>query len=134
MFTATGCAGVSIGRGALLNPWIFVQLARWEENGDPGETGDYLERLLFMRRHFRLLVGQRGERFACLTFRKVANWYCRVLRPGREVQQRLVMLESVAAFDEIVGRLLELGPPPGWHRAIASELHIPVPGGPIERW
>ena len=40
--------------------------------------------LRFMDRHFHLLVGQRGERFACLTFRKVANWYCRVLRPGRD--------------------------------------------------
>ena len=35
-----------------------------------------------MDRHFHLLVEHKGERFACLTFRKVANWYCRVLRPG----------------------------------------------------
>ena len=36
MLTYTGCAGVAIGRGALLNPWIFAQLTRWEETGDPG--------------------------------------------------------------------------------------------------
>jgi nifR3 family TIM-barrel protein len=131
MLTYTGCAGVSVGRGALLNPWLFLQLRRWEETGDPGESGGHAERLTFMDRHFHLLVDQRGEHFACLTFRKVANWYCRVLRPGREVQQRLVRLESVAGFDEIVAHLRDRGPPPRWSPA---ELHIPVPGGPVERW
>ena len=62
-----------------------------------------------MDRHFHLLVEQRGERFGCLTFRKVANWYCRVLRPGREIQQRLVRIESVAEFDGIVGEVCERG-------------------------
>src|SRR5947209_13807229 len=36
MFVTTGSAGISIGRGALLNPWIFAQLCRWETTGDPG--------------------------------------------------------------------------------------------------
>jgi nifR3 family TIM-barrel protein len=134
MLTATGCAGVSIGRGALLNPWIFAQLRRREETGDPGPPASYGERLTFMSRHFHLLVGQRGERFACLTFRKVANWYCRVLRPDREVQQRLMRLEQVAEFDRIVAGLREAGAPAGWHGPPAGEQTIAVPGGPIERW
>ncbi len=134
MFTVTGCAGLSIGRGTLLNPWIFVQLQRWEETGESGEAGGYVDRLDFMQRHFHLLVAQRGDRFACLTFRKVANWYCRVLRPGRAVQQCLVRLERVAEFDEIVARLREQGPPPRWVAPGASELTVPLPGGPVERW
>jgi tRNA-dihydrouridine synthase len=132
MFEATGCAGVSIGRGALLNPWIFAQLERWEVSGDPGEGPGYFARLDFMARHFHLLVGQRGERYACLTFRKVANWYCRVLKPGREVQQRLVMLDSVATFEGIVDQLRRHGPPPRWHEQGLPELA--VPGGPISHW
>ena len=95
MFLTTGCAGISNGRGALLNPWIFSELCRWEATGDPGPPAGYEARLDFMARHYHLLVGQRGEHFASLTFRKVANWYCRVLKPGRAVQQRLVMLERV---------------------------------------
>jgi nifR3 family TIM-barrel protein len=134
MLRETACAGVAIGRGALLNPWIFAQLSQWEETGEPGEPGGYGERLRLMARHFHLLVEQRGERFACLTFRKVANWYCRVIRPGREVQQRLMQLESTAAFDEIVGRLREQGPPPGWKVPGILEQLIAVPAGPVERW
>ena len=34
MLTETGCDGVSIGRGALANPWIFKQLSQWEETGE----------------------------------------------------------------------------------------------------
>jgi len=134
MFALTGCAGISIGRGALLNPWIFAQLQRWEETGDAGEWPTYEQRLSFMHRHFHLLLGQRGERFACLTFRKVANWYCKVLRPGREVQQRLVRLECMAGFDDICTQLQAQGPPPQWTREGVGTANIAVPGGPIERW
>jgi nifR3 family TIM-barrel protein len=132
MLQATGCAGVSIGRGALLNPWIFAQLARWERTGDPGTPPTYEQRLDFMARHYHLLLEQRGERFACLTFRKVANWYCRVLRPGREVQQRLMRLERSADFDEIVANLRLQEPPSHWQVAAVPE--IAVPEGPNERW
>ncbi len=132
MLTFTGCAGVSIGRGALLNPWIFSHLCRWEQTGEPGAPPTYEQRLTFMERHFHLLVHQRGERFACLTFRKVANWYCKVLKPGREIQQRLVQLESPAYFDETVARLREQGPPPRWHPLI--QPLVSVPRGPISHW
>lgn len=132
MFLETGCAGISIGRGALLNPWIFAQLCRTERGDEPGPAASYDDRLGFMARHFHLLVGQRGERFACLTFRKVANWYCRALKPGREVQQRLMMLESVANFDVILQALRLKGPPPRWGQE--ADLEIAVPKGPVERW
>src|SRR6185503_5198709 len=102
MFEVTGCAGIAIGRGALLNPWIFSQLCAWEAAGEPGPLASYDARLDFMSRHFHLLVQQRGERYACLTFRKVANWYCKVLRPGHVLQQRLMLIERVGDFDAIV--------------------------------
>jgi nifR3 family TIM-barrel protein len=134
MLALTGCAGVAIGRGALLNPWIFAQLQARAATGEAGPPAGYTDRLAFMHRHFHLLLAQRGERFACLTFRKVANWYCRVLRPGRAVQQCLVRLESAAEFDAIVEGLREQGPPADWNPAGAGELTIAVPSGPVERW
>jgi tRNA-dihydrouridine synthase len=85
-----------------------------------------------MDRHFHLLVAHQGERFACLTFRKVANWYCRVLRPGREMQQRLMRLERSADFDAMVDQMRDMGPPPQWQAGVMPE--IAVPQGPNERW
>jgi nifR3 family TIM-barrel protein len=134
MLSTTGCSGIAIGRGALLNPWIFAQLHHWEQFGQPGPQPTYGQRLDLMDRHFHLLVAQRGERFACLTFRKVANWYCRALRTGREVQQRLIRLESVAVFEEIVARLREIGLQNSWHGEQGPEPGVPVPKGPIDKW
>ena len=34
MFEATGCAGVSIGRGAFYNPWIFKHTRHAIETGE----------------------------------------------------------------------------------------------------
>jgi len=134
MLATTGCAGLAIGRGALLNPWFFAQLQRWEETGDPGPPPTYLERLDFMSRHFHLLVEHRGERFACLSFRKVANWYCRVLHPGRAIQQQLIMLESVAQFDSLAEQIRDLLLTRLGQDWPEPELAIKVPSGPIEHW
>jgi nifR3 family TIM-barrel protein len=134
MLRATGCAGIAIGRGALLNPWFFAQLCRHEETGDPGPPATYQQRLDFMDRHFHLLVEHRGERFACLTFRKVANWYCRVIRPGREIQQQLMHIDSVTHFEAIVADVrtsLSCRAGGDWPDA---DWSIKVPEGPIEHW
>jgi nifR3 family TIM-barrel protein len=132
MFRVTGCPAIAIGRGALLNPWFFRQLQSWEQTGDPGEPPSYFDRLDMMATHVRRLCDLRGEHFGCVQFRKVANWYCRVLKPGKTVQQSLVMLDSLASFDAIVGRLRENGPPTGWQAGAVP--HIPVPSGPIAVW
>jgi nifR3 family TIM-barrel protein len=134
MLTSTGCAGIAIGRGALLNPWFFAQLQRWERTGDPGVPATCRDHLDFMDRHYHLLVEHRGERHACFAFRKVANWYCRVLRPGRDIQQRLVMIDSVANFEEIVAEVRERLALRDGRGALPERLSIPVPRGPIEHW
>jgi nifR3 family TIM-barrel protein len=133
MLEETGCHGIAIGRGALLNPWIFAQLCHWERTGHPGPGPSYAPRLEFMVRHFRLLAEQIGEPFACLKFRKVANWYCRVLKPGHAVQQTLIMLDSAATFERVVEQLRRTEAyrsAEEWSAAVA----IKVPAGPVERW
>jgi hypothetical protein len=85
-----------------------------------------------MTRHYTLLVQQRGERYASLTFRKSAGWYSRVLRPGKEMHQRMMMLEKVSDFEAIVAHLRFKGPPPHWKAGEMPE--IAVPRGPISHW
>ncbi|HEY8505202.1 MAG TPA: tRNA dihydrouridine synthase DusB [Gemmataceae bacterium] len=133
MFRETGCSGIAIGRGALANPWLFRQLADWSGGRTPRPGGGYFERLEFMRTHMLRLAEWRGEHFGCLQFRKIGNWYARSLRVGRELQQTLVRLESVAEFEQVVERLREQGPPPGWHPPDPGQS-VPVPAGPIAHW
>jgi tRNA-dihydrouridine synthase B len=134
MLTYTGCAGIAVGRGALLNPWFLRQLHRWDQTGDPGPGPTYAERVDLMERHYGLLVEHRGERFGSLTFRKVANWYCKVLRPARALQQRLVRIAAAAEFAEIVHEIRGQASRHGEEEWAAPELAVSVPRGPIEHW
>jgi nifR3 family TIM-barrel protein len=134
MLEETGCRGIAIGRGALLNPWFFAQLLCWETTGEQGPSASFHDRLSFMDTHFRLLVEHKGERFACLSFRKVANWYCRVLRPGREIQQQLMHIESVTVFAAIVERIREIIDRRDPEDCPVVDPGVHVPTGPIEMW
>ncbi len=87
-----------------------------------------------MDRHFHLLVEHKGERFACLSFRKVANWYCRVLRPGHAIQQQLMLIESVARFEAIVEEVRGILADRTGQDWPEADLSIRVPGGPVEHW
>ncbi|HMB05475.1 MAG TPA: tRNA-dihydrouridine synthase [Isosphaeraceae bacterium] len=131
-FRETGCAAISIGRGALSNPFIFRQLAHWAERGTTGPEPSFDERLDLMVGHFHGLVARRGERLACLQFRKVIKWYNHAIRPPKELFHRLINLDSVRLFDETVEAIRASGPvsPLPGH----FEPRVPVPSGPIDRW
>lgn len=132
MFRETGCAAVSIGRGALGNPFIFRQLRQWAIDGTTGPEPTFEERVGVMERHFLRLVERRGERFACLQFRKVLKWYNHLIRTPRPLYLKLINLPSVALFREIVAEIREAGPvaPLPGH----FEPRVPVPSGPIDKW
>ena len=132
MFRETGCAAVSIGRGSLANPFIFRQLDRWARTGHPGPDPTFEERLDTMDRHFHRLVEKRGEKSACLQFRKLLKWYSHFTRMPRPLYHRLINMESVARFDETLAAVREAGPTmplPGHF-----EPRVPVPTGPIDKW
>jgi nifR3 family TIM-barrel protein len=131
-FHQTGCAAVSIGRGALSNPFLFRQLARWAEVGDPGPDPTFGERLDLMSDHFHGLLDRRGERLACLQFRKIIKWYSYAIRPPRDLYHRLINLASARLFDETVAAIRDAGPvsPLPGH----FEPRVPVPSGPVDKW
>src|SRR6476646_1445777 len=51
MIDDTGCAGVSVGRGAFYNPWIFLHTLHHLETGELLPEPGFSERLRVMRRH-----------------------------------------------------------------------------------
>jgi tRNA-dihydrouridine synthase B len=134
MLRETGCQGVSIGRGALANPWIFRQLVEWETTGTCRPAGGFDDRLELVRRQFEYVVELRGANRAIPFFRKMAHWYLKsmhvppVLRNA--FQHARNPAEVAATLEEIVAR----GPTTGDRFGALPELHIPVPTGPIERW
>jgi len=150
----TGCAGVSIGRGAFYNPWIFHHTGHYLATGELLPEPSFDERVRVLRRHLGLMVEVFGEAHGCRMFRKVAPWYAKRFGPAVEFIRHVVQISSLADFESVLENYHrwrqqflddqgELKPkfrpppmvasfmqPPG----VAAREHIPVPKGPIETW
>lgn len=154
MFDDTGCAGVSIGRGAFYNPWIFLHTAHFLKTGELLPEPRFEERVRVLCRHLELMIEVFGETHGCRMFRKVAPWYSKRFGPANEFNKRVVRLTSRAEFYEIlndyqnwrkqfVDEQGELKPQYRPAPMVASFMqdpsvlqrtHIPVPQGPVEVW
>lgn len=129
MMKHTGCAAIAIGRGAMLDPWIFSKLKDVEEGREPAEpTAE--QHVAFLRDHFYLMAEQHGE-YSCRLFRKFAAWYGATLRIPEDLEDRLRRFESEAEFDVLVGEITERH---GQRTAPVATALIRVPNGPIEHW
>jgi tRNA-dihydrouridine synthase B len=125
----TGCAAVAIGRGTMLDPWIFHKLADREA---PGASADPAgeDQIDFVVRHFYLMADQHGD-YACTLFRKFAAWYGARLGIPEDLEDRLRRFTSFAEFDDIVGQVRERH---GERESSVPTALIKVPNGPNERW
>lgn len=106
MLEETGCAGLMIGRGALVDPWVFRSIRVGLDGGPPPPAPSLAERVAFMTRHFTRAVQQRGEKLACTQFRKTIDWYAKLLGPCRPLRLAIKELRSAAQFHELVGGFL----------------------------
>jgi tRNA-dihydrouridine synthase B len=154
MLEETGCAGVSMGRGAFYNPWIFRDTLHFLKTGELLPEPPFEERVRVMCRHLDLMVEVFGEEHGCRMFRKVAPWYSRRFGPANEFNKRVVLVSSRAEFQEIlelyrhwraqfVDETGELKPRFRPAPLVASFMQepgsapaaaIPVPKGPVEVW
>jgi nifR3 family TIM-barrel protein len=154
MLEQTGCAGVSIGRGAFYNPWIFRHTEEFLASGRLPPEPTFEERVRVMCRHLDLMVEVFGEPLGCRMFRKIAPWYSKRFGPANEFNKKVVMFSTRAEFQEILDRYAQ------WRRQFLDEdghlkanyrpapmeasfmrepastqrEKIPVPKGPVEVW
>ena len=150
MFEETGCAAISIGRGAFYNPWIFMHIQHYLRMGEELPAPHFEERIQVMTRHLDLMVQVFGEELGCRMFRKVGPWYAKRLGPAAEFNRRIVCLNSRAEFDDIIisyrawrQPIVESQPKQPSPLSEKMEKHpipaadrtaIPVPKGPQEWW
>lgn len=156
MFDVTGCAGVSIGRGAFYDPWIFKRTAHLLKTGELLPEPDFAERLRVLRLHFDRYIEFYGEERGAKFFRKVAPWYAKRFGPSKPFKRDIIRISSRADFEKCLadyvvwrerfcdeaGNLLpKFAPDPmvaSFQRdeddpAFQRES-IPVPKGPVEVW
>ena len=131
MFEVTGCTAVAIGRGALIDPWIFRRLERVEQGLDPDFTPTPDEQVGFLARHFHLMAEQHGEFQSCRMFRKFAAWCGATLGVPEDLEDRLRRFESIAEFDQL---LVEIRQRHGTRQSDRPTFELKVPNGPVEHW
>lgn len=154
MIAETGCAGVSVGRGAFYNPWIFRHTAHYLATGEVLPEPTFAERIHVLRRHLVLMIEVFGEETGCRMFRKIAPWYARRFGPASEFNRRVVTTQSQADFDAVLDHYLkwraqfldehgELKPkfrPAPLETAFKAPAvpdkpsTLAVPAGPVEHW
>jgi nifR3 family TIM-barrel protein len=154
MLDDTGCAGVSIGRGAFYNPWIFEHTLHYLGTGELLPEPRFEERVRVMCRHLDLMIQVFGEEHGCRMFRKVAPWYAKRFGPANEFNKRVVQISSKAEFQDVLANYQRLrqqflddngelkprfAPAPlvasfMQEPEVARREHIPVPKGPVEVW
>lgn len=154
MLEETGCAGVSIGRGAFYNPWIYEHTLHYLRTGELLPEPRFEERVRVMCRHLDLMIEVFGEEHGCRIFRKVAPWYAKRFGPVNEFNKRVVQISSKEEFQNVLngyrrwreqfldenGELKpRFAPPPMvasfmQEPGVARREQIPVPKGPVEVW
>ena len=155
MLAETGCQGVSIGRGAFYNPWIFRATALYLETGDLMAEPDFEERIRVMTRHLERNIEFFGEERGCVLFRKVMPWYARRFGPSSSFKKEAVLIRNRSDYDRALqnyrlwrrqfldeqGRLKDMFQPEKLGAVFAGDpgttsAHpvIPVPKGPVEVW
>jgi tRNA-dihydrouridine synthase B len=156
MISLTGCAGVSIGRGAFYDPWIFRRTEHLLRTGELLPEPDFPERVRVMRRHFERYVEFYGEADGAKHFRRVAPWYARRFGPAKPFKRAVIRINSRADFEAAIAEYLawriqfcddhgELKPQYRPDPLVASFMRednepelerdaIPVPKGPVDVW
>ena len=107
MLDETGCAGVSIGRGAFYDPWIFRRTAHLLRTGELLPEPDFAERLRVLRRHFERYCEFFGEEHGSRLFRKVAPWYAKRFGPSKPFKRSILAINSRAVFAAAIAEYLE---------------------------
>ena len=130
MRSETGCRAVAIGRGAMLDPWLFARLDRHTRGLDVNFEPSTSEQVGFLRRHFRLMAEQHGHR-ACFMFRKFAAWYGARLGIPEDLEARMRQFESSDEFEAICDAVERRH---GERKSAIATALVKVPNGTNEHW
>jgi tRNA-dihydrouridine synthase B len=132
MFEETGCAGVLIGRAAVVNPFIFRETRAFLETGEPPAPAPLEDRLEALRAYYRRLAGDEGERRAAFQIRKVLRMFGRAIGAGDVFHAAAGEVRDGAGINALLGTLR--GRDDLARRPVRAIEVVPVPPAPVDAW
>ncbi|MFZ9090822.1 MAG: tRNA dihydrouridine synthase DusB, partial [Planctomycetaceae bacterium] len=134
MLRVTKCHGVSLGRAALANPWIFRQLQQWEQTGSWTPSGSFDERLQLMLEQYGYLESRLGARTAIVQFRKMAHWYLKGMRVRKRLRGQFQEVTTRQEMESMLKQIQQEGPVDGNRTGVLTDVQVAVPRGPVDKW
>jgi tRNA-dihydrouridine synthase B len=113
VFDATSADAVMIGRGAVLNPWIFQQAKHFLATGALLPEVTVEERVNLLKAHLKLSVEFKGERAGVIELRKHYSGFLRGLPHVSKIRMELMQFTEAGPILEHLTRFLEHYSPPG---------------------
>jgi len=111
VFDATGCDAVMIGRGAVINPWIFRQAKHFLATGEHLPEATVEERVALLKEHLRMSVEYKGERAGVIELRKHYAGFLRGMPHVSRIRMELMQFTEAAPILDHLTRFLELYSP-----------------------
>ncbi|MDB5036587.1 MAG: nitrogen fixation protein NifR [Bacteriovoracaceae bacterium] len=106
MFEHTGCDGVAIGRGAIGNPWLYLQADAALKGLPPLPEPAPEERLRVMVRHYELMLQYFDIRISSHLYRKNLVGYLRGL-PGHKAVKEAIFADEAVTVERLKNTLGE---------------------------
>lgn len=106
-FKETNADGVMIARGAIGNPWIFLEAKEIMSKGYLQTKIDDEMKIKTCLRHLDLAVGVKGERRAVIEHRKFYSGYLKGMHHASKIRNELMQYTEYEHVKEVLFRYLE---------------------------
>ncbi len=106
VFSTTGCDAVMIGRGAVMNPWVFREAKEYLRTGRLSAEPTLRDRVDLLREHLRLSVEYKGERVGVIEMRKHFAGYLRGIPGVSRLRAELMQFTEAAPLVDHLERFV----------------------------
>lgn len=105
MLDETGCDAVMIGRACLGNPWLIKECVEYLEKGTIPKEVTTKEKINMIKKHYNLLVQDKGEKIALLEIRSHALWYLKGIKGSSKIKNEISTVKSSKHLFDILDKI-----------------------------
>lgn len=106
-FNETNADGVMIARGAIGNPWIFLEAKELMQKGYISTKVDDEMKIKTCLRHLELAIEVKGERRAVLEHRKFYSGYLKGMHHASKIRSELMQINEFRSVREVLLNYLD---------------------------
>ncbi len=107
-----GVDGLMIGRAAVGNPWIFMEIKTYLNDGILIPPPTLAERIDMLRLHLKKSIAYKGERCSVLELRKFYSGYFRGIPDSKKFRTILITTESAEEIENVLQEIIQTDAPP----------------------